>query len=57
MENQMCKFLLKYYDFKKEIRPVLSMFRGLSKQSGKKKSCVAISKNPLPVLSSICFMG
>ena len=25
MENQMCKFLLNYYDFKKEIRPVLSM--------------------------------
>ena len=25
MENQMCKFLLNYYDVKKEIRPVLSM--------------------------------
>ena len=31
--------------------------RGLSKQSGKKKSCLAISKNPLQVLSSMHFMG
>jgi len=48
---------MKYHSWSNEKNEKLKKDRGLSKQSGKKKSCVAISKNPLPVLSSICFVG
>jgi len=50
MENQMCKFLLNYYDVKKEIRPVLSMLvkRGgdVKLEDGKLRVRLRRFKNP-----------
>ena len=50
MENQMCKFLLNYYDIKKEIRPALSMLvkRGgdVKLEDGKLRVLLRRFKNP-----------
>ena len=50
MENQMCKFLLNYYDIKKEIRPALSMLvkRGgdVKLEDGKLRVRLRRFKNP-----------
>jgi hypothetical protein len=50
MENQMCKYLLNYYDIKKEIRPVLSMLlkRGgdVKLEDGKLRVRLRRFKNP-----------
>jgi len=50
MENQMCKYLLNYYDIKKEIRPVLSMLvkRGgdVKLEDGKLRVRLKRFKNP-----------
>ena len=50
MENQMCKFLLNYYDIKKEIRPALAMMvkRGgdVKLEGGKLRVRLRRFKNP-----------
>jgi len=50
MENQMCKFLLNYYDIKKEIRPALAMLvkRGgdVKLEDGKLRVRLKRFKNP-----------